>query len=67
MYTLDGVSSVANSKPHAHLHTMKKAYAKFQNDRYKTVRGVALTRHPVLMLTERRTDGHSNGWTFICG
>ena len=32
------------SKPHAHPHTMKKSYAKFQNDRYKTVRGVALTR-----------------------
>ena len=32
------------SKPHAHPHTMKKTYAKFQNDRYKTVRGVALTR-----------------------
>ena len=34
------------SKPRAHLHTMKKTHAKFQNDRYKTVRGVALTRHP---------------------
>ena len=32
------------SKPHAHFHTMKKTYAKFQNDRYKTVKGVALTR-----------------------
>ena len=31
-------------KPHAHPHTMKKTHAKFQNDRYKTVRGVALTR-----------------------
>ena len=30
------------SKPHAHPHTMKKTYAKFQNDRYKTVRGVVL-------------------------
>ena len=34
------------SKPHAHPHTMKKTHAKFQNDRYKTERGVALTRHP---------------------
>ena len=34
------------SKPHAHFHTMKKSYAKFQYDRYKTVRGVALTRYP---------------------
>ena len=32
------------SKPHAHPHTMKKTYAKFQINRYKTVRGVALTR-----------------------
>ena len=30
------------SKEHAHLHTMKKTHAKFQNDQYKTVRGVAL-------------------------
>ena len=34
------------SKPHAHPHTMTKTQAKFQKDRYKTVRGVALTRHP---------------------
>ena len=26
-------------KPHAHPHNMKKMYAKFQNDRYKTVKG----------------------------
>ena len=32
------------SKPHAHPHSMKKTYAKFQNDRYKTVRGVVVTR-----------------------
>ena len=31
-------------KPHAHPHTMKKTRAKFQNNQYKTVRGVALTR-----------------------
>ena len=31
-------------KPHAYPHTMKKRHAKFQNNRYKTVRGVALTR-----------------------
>ena len=29
--------------PHAHPHTMKKTHAKFQNNWYKTVRGVALT------------------------
>ena len=34
------------TKPHAHPHSMKKTHAKFQNDRYKTTRGVALTRHP---------------------
>ena len=32
------------SKPHAHPHTMIKTYATFQNDRFQTVRGVALTR-----------------------
>ena len=32
------------SKPHAHPHTMKKTHAKFHNNRYKTVRGVVLTR-----------------------
>ena len=31
-------------KPHAPPHTMKKTYAKFHNNQYKTVRGVALTR-----------------------
>ena len=33
------------SKSHAHPHTMKITQAKFQNHLYKTVRGVALTRH----------------------
>ena len=32
------------SKSHAHPHTMKKTHAMFHNNRYKTVRGVALTR-----------------------
>ena len=32
------------SKLHSHPHTMKKIHAKFLKDRYKTVRGVALTR-----------------------
>ena len=32
------------SKSHAHPHTMEKTYAKFQINRCKTVRGVALTR-----------------------
>ena len=32
------------SKSHAHPLTMKKTHTKFHNNRYKTVRGVALTR-----------------------
>ena len=32
------------SKSHAHSDTMKKTHAKFHNNPYKTVRGVALTR-----------------------
>ena len=33
-------------------HTMKKTYAKFQNDQYKTVRGFALTRGTHCLYTE---------------
>ena len=33
-------------KQHAYPHTMTKTHANFQNNRYKTVRRVALTRHP---------------------
>ena len=40
------------SKPHAHHHTMKNSYEKFQNDRYKTVREVALTRGPHCLYIE---------------
>ena len=32
------------SKPHAHSHTMQKTHAKFHNNKYKTVRRIALTR-----------------------
>ena len=32
------------SNPHAHPHTMRKTHAKFQNNWYKTVRGVGLRR-----------------------
>ena len=35
------------SKSHAHLQTMEKTCAKFQNDQYKIVWGVALTRYPL--------------------
>ena len=38
------------SKPHAHPHTMKKMHAKFHDNRYKTVRGVALTRGTQLFI-----------------
>ena len=34
-------------KPHAHLHFMQKTYARFQNNRWKTVRGIAPTRYPL--------------------
>ena len=40
------------TKPQTHPHTMKNTYAKFQNDRYKTVRGVALTRGTPCLYTE---------------
>ena len=40
---------------------MKKTPAKVQNDQYKTVRGVALTRHPGQMLMDRWTDGRRDG------
>ena len=42
--TIKDLKITCITKPHAHPHTMKKTHAKFQNDRYKTVRGVALTR-----------------------
>ena len=44
------------SKPHAHSHTMKKAHAKFHNNRYKTVRGVTLTRGTHCLYTEGEND-----------
>ena len=49
------------SNPHAHPHTMRKTHAKFQNNGCKTVRGVALTRYPCYMLTDGRTEEHTNG------
>ena len=41
------INSRVISKPHAHLQTMGKTCAKFQNDQYKIVWGVALTRYPL--------------------
>ena len=44
------------SKPHAHPCTMKKTHAKFQNNQYKTVRGVALTRCTHCLYIEVKND-----------
>ena len=38
------INSTIMSNPHAHPHTMRKTHVKFENNWYKTVRGVALTR-----------------------
>ena len=40
------------SIPHAHPHTMRKTHAKFQNNWYKTVRGVALTRDTLCLYNQ---------------
>ena len=39
-------------KAHAQPHTVKKTHAKFQNNQYKTVRGVELTRGTHCLYTE---------------
>ena len=44
------------SKSHAHPITMKKTHAKFQNDRYKTVRRVALTRSTTCLYLKGEND-----------
>ena len=44
------------SKPHAHLHTMKKTRAKFQNDQYKTERGVGVVINWNKLLTLKPTE-----------
>ena len=52
-------------KPHAHLHSMPKTFAKFQNNRWKTARGVAPTRYPIYFylkgygMTELQNDGRT--------
>ena len=43
-------------KPHAHPHAMKKTHAKFQNNQYKTVRGVSLTRGTHCLYIEVKND-----------
>ena len=40
------------SNPHAHPHTMRKTHAKFQNNWYKTVRGVVLTRDTLCLYNQ---------------
>ena len=40
------------SNPHAHPHTMRKTHAKFENNWYKTVRGVVLTRDTLCLYNE---------------
>ena len=44
------------SKPHAHLHAMKKRYAKFQNDRYKNCKRSCAHKTPRV-----NVDGKTNG------
>ena len=46
MWKSDKNNLIIISKLLAHSHTMKKTHAKFQNDRYKTVRGVKLSIMP---------------------
>ena len=43
-------------KPHPHPHTMTKTHAKLQNNQYKTVRGVALTRGTYCLYIEVKND-----------
>ena len=40
------------SNPHAHPHTMRKTHAKFENNWYKTVREVALTRDTLCLYNQ---------------
>ena len=40
------------SNPHAHPYTMRKTHAKFENNWYKTVRGVALTRDTLCLYNQ---------------
>ena len=43
-------------KPHVHPRIMKKIHTKLQNNRYKTVRGVALTRCTHCLYIEVKND-----------
>ena len=44
------------SNPHAHPHTMRKTHAKFQNNWYKTVRGVALTKDTLCLYNQGENE-----------
>ena len=44
------------SKPHAHLQTLEKTCTKFQKDRYKIVRGVAIIRYAVSIYLRSEND-----------
>ena len=44
------------SKSHAHPQTMKKTHAKFHNNWYKTVRGVALTSGTIVYILRVKND-----------
>ena len=44
------------SNPHAHPHTIKKTHAKFENNWYKTVRGVALIRDTHCLCNQGKND-----------
>ena len=48
-------------KPHANPHTMKKTHEEFQNDRYKTVRGVVLTQGTHCLYIEGENDSSQCG------
>ena len=49
------INPTTMSNPHAHPHTMRKTHAKFQNNWYKTVRGVALTRDTLCLYNQGET------------
>ena len=56
MWKSDKKCTTIIPKPHAHPHTMKKTHAKFQNNQYKTVRGVAFTRGTHCLYIEAKND-----------
>ena len=51
---------ITMSKPHAHPHTMTKTSAKFQDDRYKTIRVVSCAHKTSRVTVDGRTNGRTN-------